>query len=51
MENPRDLSTFELLVPERSCMKSDTLRSYQVTMKAWEGLMVGYEKDSKTYRF
>ena len=27
VEHPRDLSTFELLVPELSCMKSDTSRS------------------------
>ena len=27
VEHPRDLSTFELLVPERSCMKNDTSRS------------------------
>ena len=27
VKHPRDLSTFELLVPERSCLKSDTPRS------------------------
>ena len=27
VKHPRDLSTFELLVPERSCMKSGTSRS------------------------